>query len=54
LEPLTNGTLVRYSGEYQLPFGMRLLGDRVVEQLVSTQVRASLANLNRIFTSEHP
>jgi carbon monoxide dehydrogenase subunit G len=54
LETVTNGTLVRYSGEYQLPFGMRLLGDRVVEQVVSTQVRASLANLNRIFTSEHP
>lgn len=54
LEPATNGTMVRFEGEYQLPFGMRLLGDRVVEQVVSTQVRASLANLARIFTSERP
>ena len=54
LEPASNGTLVRFHGEYQLPFAMRLLGDRVVEQVVGTQVRASLANLARVFTSERP
>jgi carbon monoxide dehydrogenase subunit G len=54
LQPTANGTMVRFHGEYQLPFGMRLVGDRVVEQLVSTQVRASLANLARLFTSQHP
>lgn len=54
LQPASEGTLVRFHGEYQLPFGMRLLGDRVVEQVVSTQVRASLGNLIRIFTSGLP
>ena len=50
LEEVPGGTRVRFSGNYQLPFGLRLIGDSAVEQIVGSQIRTSLANLQRIFT----
>lgn len=49
LRPVEAGTRVSFTGEYHLPFGLRLLGDRAVEEIVGAQVRASLANLRRFF-----
>jgi hypothetical protein len=40
--------LVSFKGDYQLPLGLRLIGDRAVEEIVGTQVRQSLANLKRL------
>jgi hypothetical protein len=40
-------TTVTFTGDYQLPLGLRLLGDRAVEQVVGAQVRTSLVNLSR-------
>gem|GEM_PF-6085785 len=51
LESVSGGTLVRFSGTYHLPFGLRLLGDSAVEQIVGGQVRNSLVNLQHMFTS---
>ena len=42
-------TTVTFTGDYQLPLGLRILGDRAVEQVVGAQVRASLVNLSRAF-----
>ncbi len=50
LEPVEGGTRVTFSGEYQLPFGLRLLGDRAVQEIVGAQIRQSLANLQRRFS----
>jgi carbon monoxide dehydrogenase subunit G len=50
LEPVEAGTLVTFDGEYQLPFGLRLLGDRAVQEIVGAQIRHSLANLQRRYT----
>lgn len=49
LAPVEGGTLVRFTGDYHLPLALRLVGDRAVETLVSTQVQKSLQNLIRIF-----
>ena len=38
---------VSFTGEYSLPLGLRLVGDRAVEQVVGGQVRRSLVNLKR-------
>lgn len=54
LQPTEDGTRVSFIGEYRLPFGLRLLGDRAVEEIVGAQVRASLANLRRFFPSIEP
>ena len=49
LTPVESGTLVTFSGDYQLPLGLRLLGDRAVETLVGAQIRQSISNLERLF-----
>jgi hypothetical protein len=50
LAPAESGTLVAFTGDYFLPLGLRILGDRAVEALVGSQVRQSIANLARIFS----
>ena len=45
LVPVEGGTRVTFTGEYRLPFGLRLLGDRAVQEIVGAQIRQSLANL---------
>lgn len=45
------GTRVTFSGEYQLPFALRLAGDRAFEQLVTGQIRQSLVNLRQLFNN---
>jgi carbon monoxide dehydrogenase subunit G len=49
MQPTETGTLVSFVGDYSLPFGLRLLGDRALGQLVSDQTRRSLVNLKRHF-----
>jgi len=49
LTPVESGTLVTFSGDYQLPLVLRLLGDRAVETLVGAQIRQSISNLERLF-----
>jgi carbon monoxide dehydrogenase subunit G len=49
-----NGTRVSFIGDYTLPFGLRLLGDRALAQIVSDQTRRSLANLKRLCESSAP
>lgn len=53
LDPIDGGTRVTFIGDYQLPLALRLVGDRAVETLVSTQVQKSLANLVRLFSSSN-
>jgi carbon monoxide dehydrogenase subunit G len=54
LQPSETGTLVSFVGDYSLPFGLRLLGDRALGQLVSDQTRRSMANLKRFFEGPTP
>jgi carbon monoxide dehydrogenase subunit G len=54
LSTIPEGTLVTFAGEYNLPLGLRLLGDRAVEQMVSAQVRQSLRNLKRLCETPPP
>jgi hypothetical protein len=51
LAPVEGGTLVRFTGDYQLPVALRIVGDRAVETLVSSQVQKSLQNLIRLFAA---
>ena len=41
-------TKVSFTGDYHLPLGLRLIGDRALEQFVGDQTRRSLANLKRL------
>lgn len=43
-----SGTLVTFLGDYQLPFALRLAGERGFEQLVSGRIRRSLAKLRHL------
>jgi carbon monoxide dehydrogenase subunit G len=52
LDPVTDGTRVTFTGDYDLPLALRLFGDRVLEQHVGGQVRQSLANLKRLFEQD--
>jgi carbon monoxide dehydrogenase subunit G len=54
LDPVEGGTAVTFVGDYTLPFALRLVGDRAVEELVGGQVRQSLINLRRRFTLDAP
>ena len=54
LSETPRGTLVTYTGEYHLPFALRLLGDRAVTDVVSGQTRRSLGNLKRLLESAAP
>ena len=54
LSETQGGTLVSYIGEYNLPFALRLLGDRAVTEVVSDQTRRSLGNLKRLVESSAP
>jgi carbon monoxide dehydrogenase subunit G len=48
------GTRVSFVGDYHLPFGLRLFGDRALEQIVGDQTRRSLANLKRLCEASAP
>jgi carbon monoxide dehydrogenase subunit G len=48
LGPADNGTTVTFVGDYQLPLALRMVGDRVLEQVVADQTRRSLENLKRL------
>jgi carbon monoxide dehydrogenase subunit G len=48
LDETEGGTRVSFIGDYTLPLGLRLLGDRALGQLVSEQTRRSLVNLKRL------
>ena len=42
------GTWIRYSGTYDLPLAMRLVGEGAITQIVTAQIRRSLENLQRL------
>lgn len=54
LTEISSGTRVSFVGDYTLPLGLRLVGDRALEQVVSDQTRRSLSNLKRLCERDAP
>ena len=42
------GTQVTFNGDYILPLALRLAGDRAFEQVLASQIRRSLVNLQQL------
>jgi carbon monoxide dehydrogenase subunit G len=54
VEPVEGGSRVTFTGDYQLPLALRMLGDRALEELVGDQIRRSLVNLQRLLSESPP